>query len=120
MRDYAQGYRSKVVHHAAVRQYGGRVVAQPLRSVFWKTFGVVVVMAMCAGIMASFWIGHRLQSNLSSIALLQESSRHELDMKKKLVLERDGLVSTPRMLATAAVQTGLYQPTVKQSFGFTE
>ncbi len=120
MRDYAQGYRSKMVHHAAARQYGGRVVVQPLRSVFWKTLGIVVVVAMCVGILASFWIGHRLQSNLSSIALLQQASRHELDVKKKLVQERDGLVSTPRMLAVAAVQTGLYQPTLKQSFGFKE
>ncbi len=120
MRDYAQGYSSKVHSPAAAHQHGGRVVAHPLRTLFWKTAGTMAVIAMCTGVLASFWIGHQIQNSLSSIAALEKASFHERDVQKNLVEERKSLLSTQRLLARAAVQNGLYQPTMKQKIGFSE
>ncbi len=112
MRDYAQGYRSKVhskVHsHVASRQYGGRTAAQPLRALFWKTAGTVLVVCMCTGIMASFWIGQQIQNSLSSIASLQQVALHEQNVHNVLIAEREGMLAPKRLQARAAVQNGLY------------
>ncbi len=114
MRDYAGNYRVKPQTHAAVSRLRGRMVVQPLRALFWKTAGSMVVFAMCTGVVASFWIGHQIQSSLSSIAMLQDSIVQEHVMQKKLQKEREGLLSTERMMARAAVQHGLYSPSPKQ------
>lgn len=112
MRDYAQGYRSKVharvYSHVAPRQYGGRTAAQPLRALFWKTAGTVLVVCMCTGIMASFWIGQQIRNSLSSIASLQQVALHEQNVHNVLVEELDGLLAPKRLQARAAVQNGLY------------
>lgn len=120
MRDYAQGYRPKMPLQVASRSHTRRVVVQPLRKLFWKTAGGVMVLAMCSGVMASFWIGHHIQSSLASIAALQKASAYEMDMQRKLVDERDTLLSTKRLMARAAVQNGLYQPSSKQKIGLRE
>ena len=119
MRDYAQSYRVKPhVQIAARRSRGRMVVAHPLRLLFWKTAGSMVVVAMCTGVVASFWIGHRIQSSLTSIATLQQSRVQEQSQQNILVKERDELLSTKRMVARAAVQHNLYQAGSKQHVRF--
>ncbi len=115
MRDYAGNYRVKPHAPVVAGRSRGRVVSQPLRILFWKTAGSMVVVAMCTGLLASFWIGHQIQNSLMSIATLQQATVQEQSIQDVLIQERDSLLSTERMVARAAVQHGLYQPVTKQS-----
>lgn len=118
MRDYAGNYRVKPQTHVATGRTRGRMVSHPLRTLFWKTAGGMVVVAMCTGVMASFWLGHQIQNSLLSIATMQQSTHQQKTMQTKLMQERDGLLSTERMIARAAVQHGLYQADPKQQKRF--
>jgi hypothetical protein len=90
------------------------MAVQPLRTLFWKTAGGMVIAAMCTGVLVSFWIGQQIQDSLTSIATLQQSTLQQEKVKIVLTEERDGLLSTPRLVARAAVQSNLYQATAKQ------
>lgn len=118
MRDYAGSFRVKPHTYIVSERYGQRTAGHPLRALFWKTAGGVMVCAMCSGVMASFWLGHQIQNSLHSIATLQESTLQQQSAQVALVKERDGLLSTNRMMARAAVQHGLYQVTTKQQKRF--
>lgn len=114
MRDYAQNYRVRPQSHSVAGQVRGRMAVQPLRALFWKTAGGMVVAAMCTGVMLSFWIGQQIQDNLTSIAIVQQSTLQQERVNVVLTEERDGMLSTPRLVARAAVQSDLYQTTLKQ------
>ncbi len=113
MRDYAQNYRVKQ-HVAPCVRSRGRVVVRSLRAIFWKTAGGMVVVAMCTGVLASFWIGQQIQDHLTSIATLQQSTIQEQSRKNILIQERDALLSTPQVVARAAIQYGLFPAALKQ------
>lgn len=118
MRDYVGNYRMKAQPHVAASRSRGRMAVQPLRTLFWKTVGTMVVFATCTGVVASFWIGHHIQSSLTSIATLQQSIAQEHTLQVDLAKEREGLLSPNRMMARAAVQHGLYQTSSKQQEPF--
>ncbi len=118
MRDYVGSYRVRAQAHGATGRSRGRVAVRPLRTLFWKTAGGMVVFAMCTGVVASFWLGQQIQNSLMSIASMQQSVVQQQSMQTSLILERDGLLSTKRMMARAAVQHGLYQVTKNQQKRF--
>ena len=114
MRDYAQNYRSKPRTHVVPGRVRGRMVAQPLRALFWKMAGGMVVATMCTGVVISLWIGQQIQNSLSSIVTLQQSTLQQESVKVVLIKERDALLSTSHLVARAAVQNGLYQTALNQ------
>lgn len=118
MRDYVGNYRLKPQAYVATSRSRGRMAVHPLRTLFWKTAGGMVVFAMCTGVVASFWLGHQIQNSLVSIASMQQSVVQQRSMQTSLTQERDGLLSTKRMMARAAVQHGLYQVTKNQQKRF--
>lgn len=108
MRDYVGNYRVRPQRQIVSGRSCGRRAVQPLRTMFWKTAGGVVVFAMCTGVVASFWVGQQIQDSLTSIATLQQALDQGQLQKSRLEAERNSLQETGWVEARVAVEHGLY------------
>ncbi|MEN8257782.1 MAG: hypothetical protein ABFS09_07970 [Thermodesulfobacteriota bacterium] len=85
---------------------------------FWKTIGIIAVLAAAIGVAASYWVGHRIQESLMEIANAQELQSQKEQTKMAMLDEQVRLLQARRLEAFAAVQVGLYSPGKRQQVGF--
>ncbi len=120
MRDYAASYQIKSRPAGSRCQGGWRTMSRTKDSntVFWKSLGVIVLLATAIGVAASYWVGHRIQESLTGIAQAQELQSKKEQTRKALLDEQVRLLQAQRLEAFAAVQVGLYSPGKRQQVGF--
>jgi hypothetical protein len=85
---------------------------------FWKTLGVIVLLATAIGVAASYWVGHCIQQSLREISKAQELQSSKEQVRAALRDEQLRLLQSKRLEAYAAVQAGLYSPEKRQQIGF--
>jgi hypothetical protein len=119
MRDYAGSYQNKS-RAVTVSRQGWRTRSQVKGNsvLFWKTLGIIAVIAAAIGVAASYWVGHRIQESLMEIAHAQELQSQKEQKKMALLDEQISLLQAKRLEAYAAVQVGLYSPGKRQQVGF--
>ncbi len=119
MRDYAGSYQVRG-RSAAVRKQSWRAMSRTKgnSSVFWKTLGIIVLLATAIGVAASYWVGHCIRESLTEIAQAQELQKQKEQKKMALLDEQVRLLQAKRLEAYAAVQVGLYSPGKRQQVGF--
>lgn len=118
MRDYAGSYQGKGRNDA--RRNGWRTMNQGTgnKMLFWRTLGVVAILAAAIGVAASYWVGHCIQEGLTEIAHAQEVKDQKEQAREALLDEQAHLLQAHRLEAYAAVQVGLYSPGKRQQIGF--
>lgn len=118
MRDYAGSFQGK--GRSGTRRQGWRNMNQGTgnKVLFWRTLGVVAILAAAIGVAASYWVGHCIQEGLTEIAHAQEVKGQKEQSKTALLDEQARLLQTHRLEAYAAVQVGLFSPGKRQQIGF--
>lgn len=118
MRDYAGSYQGR--GGAVARRQGWRTMGRTKgnTALFWKTLGVLVILAAAIGVAASYWVGHCIQEGLTGMAQAQELKSKKEQVRTALLDEQIRLLQGQRLEAFAAVQVGLYSPDKRQQIGF--
>jgi hypothetical protein len=118
MQNYAGNYQMK--GRRAVPRQGWRAMSQTSgkKDLFWKTLGIMVLIAAAVGVAASYWVGHCIQESLMGIAQAQELQSKKEQARMVLLDEQARLLQVQRLEALAAVQVGLYNPGKRQQVGF--
>ncbi len=118
MQDYAGSYQVKGRRIARRQNWRAKSQVQGNSTLFWKTLGVIVLLAAAIGVAASYWVGHCIQESLIGIAHAQELRSTKEQVRTALMDEQDRLLQAQRLEALAAVQVGLYSPGKRQQVGF--
>lgn len=118
MRDYAGNYHMK--DRSAARRPGWRTVSRTKGNnpLFCKTLGVIFFLVAVIGVVASYWVGHRIQESLTGITHAQELQIEKKQTQTILLNEQVRLLQVKRLQAYAAVQVGLYSPGERQQIAF--
>lgn len=111
MRDYGPkfsaggGRRQKVAKKAGVRREE--------RNLLWRATGFIAMLAMAAGVAASFWFGYQINSTLDEMAMRQEKLQQTRERNVLLQRHQEELMAGERVQA-AAGKRGLYPPAAAQ------
>jgi hypothetical protein len=78
-----------------------------------RTIGVVIMLAVGVGVVASLWFGYRINSTLDQISMQQEKLERTKERSIQLQLRQEELLSL-EIIQEAVRGRGLYPPTPEQ------
>ncbi len=109
MRDYSRRYSPTVGGKQKVYDRKKRHDKGGFGGHIWKMLGLVVTVAMAAGVIGSFWFGWAIRNSLDEISQLKKTRQELTVLNNTLADRRDQLMSEER-IEDAAKKIGLYPP----------